>query len=367
VAGTAVTQRSRGQEIIESAPNVRYPWGVAWRGVVAAIIVVVSSAGCPPAVVTGARPEPAPPAPSAPAPTVAGRGRDIGSACREQVADLKDWLAAIEGAGLPLAVSLLDEGAHLVEREGAPVSEPAPLVHLTTAKVYLDGMPVADAAGLGKELAALIELRREMAPESPFIKSPRCYLAIDGDVSWERVVGIAGAVAAAGVARATFVFIDPVRSVPLPPASSIDGDLERMKQGTAPRRAQIIAELVAYVYQDCPEALRVIASLGANPVADFKQVILDELPDAIAGCGCGADLAAVKSLHWALFGNPRPMSGVTLELPSTTDPEPRALEQPAETSWAAANAAIVAASSQGEQPLRLAVAPAAKPAKKRER
>jgi hypothetical protein len=314
----------------------------------------LAASGCPAPAPPPSKPVPAA-QPSASA-TVTGRGQDIGRECREQIAGLKDWLGAIERAGLPLAVSLLDEGAHLVEHQGAPVTEPAPLVHVTTSKVYLDGLATTE---LTQSLAELIELRRTMSPESPFIKSPLCYVAVDGDVTWARVVATMAEVEAAGMARATFVFSDAERPVPLPPPSPIDRELERWRQGTEPRRGQIIAELVALVYQDCRDALRVIASMGSNPVADFKQVLLDELPDAIGDCGCAADLSAVKALHWALFGNPRPMAGYTLALHAESGPEPSLVQRAGEVTWTEAHAAVAAAASDDDtHPQRLAVLPA---------
>lgn len=261
---------------------------------------------------------------------------DVGNACREQVAGLEEWLASIEHAGLPLALSLLDEGSKLVERSGPVVREAAPLVHLTSGAIYLDGVPVgpetvgegapkagdperdaSDDASLRAELTELIELRRSMMPESPFIQSPRCYLAVDRTVRWERVVAVVEQARLAGVERATLLFRDPTRSIPAPPPSPIDRELDRMKRGTQLRRQQITAELLAYVYQDCPQGLKVIASMGVNPVADFKQVILGDFPSAIGACSCAPDDASVKALHWAIFGNPRPTSGVTVRLASS--------------------------------------------------
>lgn len=271
------------------------------------------------------------------------RDDPAGNACREQVAGLEDWLESIEQAGLPLSLSLLDEGSKLLSRPGAALLEPAPLVHVTANEVYLDGIAMTMPGGLHRELTALIELRRSMMPESPFIKSPVCYLAVDGDVTWERVVMAVGEAIASDVHRLSFLFRDPDRRVPAPPVSPIDQELERMRHATLLRRQQIAAELMAFVYQDCGEGLRVIASMGANPVADFKQVLLDQLPDAIGACRCAADDASVKSLHWAIFGNPRPTSGVTVELSRPQVPPVSTLELASDRLWQDAHAEVVAA------------------------
>ena len=332
--------------------------------------------------------DPPPPtaAPAVPAPLPEPRlpasldDPDVGNACREQVAELEEWLASIEQAGLPLALSLLDEGTALVERPGPAVREAAPLVHLTADAITLDGVPVggkgdegvgggaqsegaSEHASLRAELTELIELRRSMMPESPFIQSPRCYLAIDRGVRWERVVAVAEQARLAGVERVTLLFRDPTRTIPAPPPSPIDREIDRMQRGTQLRRQQITAELLAYVYQDCPQGLKVIASMGVNPVADFKQVILGDFPAAIGACGCAPDHASVKALHWAIFGNPRPTSGVTVRLAPPTPAEGDALvvSLPADRPWAEAHAVVVehgvAEDDESARWLRLELAP----------
>jgi hypothetical protein len=245
---------------------------------------------------------------------------DIGPVCREKVLSLEDWLKSIEDAGLPLSMSLVDEGENLMPFTGPAITEPAPLVHITKDRLYLDGLNIEDVGALERELTDLIELRRSMMPESPFIQSPTCHLAIDNDVRWEAVVATVAGMSRSGITAVTFVFRDPVKTVPAPPASPIDGELARMQKSAPMRRGQIIAEMVAYVYQDCPEGLRVIASMGVNPIADFKQVILDALPEAIGQCACAPDDASVKALHWALFGNPRPSTGITVAIAPLPEP-----------------------------------------------
>ncbi len=311
---------------------------------VSSALLAAALGGCPAPPTATSTPQPS--ASTSPSAALTSRlGADIGAECREAVLSFQDWLRSIEDAGLPLAMSLLDEGASLVARQGDAITDPAPLVHLTTGELYLDGIPVAGSQKLHEELVALIELRRSMMPESPFIQSPKCHLAIGKDVDWVAVSDVAESMSKAGIEQVTFVFIDPERTVPAPPPSPIDAELERMQKSAPIRRAQIIAELVAYVYQDCPEALRVIASMGVNPIADFKQVILDALPEAIGICRCAPDLPSVKSLHWALFGNPRPSSGVTLSLAGTGRPAKESIVLGTGVPWSAAqeNVAAVAA------------------------
>ncbi len=281
---------------------------------------------------------------------------DIGNACREQVAGLQDWLKAAESAGLPLAMSLLDEGSHLVKLSGPALDEPAPLVHVTAEQVFLDGVPVPMPGGLETDLGKLINLRRSMMPLSPFIKAPISYVAVNADVPWSQVAPVAQEAAAAGILRLTLLFVDPDRTVPGPPPSAIDSDLERLARASKARRQQIAAELMAYVYQDCQEALRVIAQMGVHEVADIKQVLLDELPAAIGACACAADDASVKALHWAIFGNTKPISGVTLRLSPSDEKPVTTVALPPDTPWTEAHATMVGLAADGtKQPVGFAV------------
>jgi hypothetical protein len=334
--------------------------GAARLVALGAVVWLASCAGSNPTA--DGPPADSPPSGSGATPTSgapSGQAEDIGNACREQVADLQDWLKAIEVAGLPLTMSLLDDGTHLVERKGPALGQPAPIVHVTLATVSLDGVPVDMPTGLETELAKLINLRRSMMPLSPFIQAPRSYVAINADVPWSQVTAVAQEAAAAGIVRLTLLFLDPERSVPGPPPSAIDADLARLAKASRARRQQIAAELMAYVYQDCQEALRVIAQMGVHEVADIKQVILDELPAAIGACACAADQASVKALHWTLFGNTKPTSGVTLRLaPPQTTPV-TTLSLVAEAPWKEAHVqAVELAADASKQPVGFGISAA---------
>jgi len=315
--------------------------GAGIRALSLAMALVACGGEPPPALV----PSPPEPTASASAPVVAED--PVGNACRQEVADLEDWLRAVEAAGLPLTLSLLDDGSKLVHRQGPKIVEPAPLVHITGKETLLNGTVVGASEELEKSLFELINLRKRMMPRSPFIQSPRCYLAIDGDVPWSRVVGVAERAGAAGVARLTFVFAEPTRRVPSPPPSPIDTELARLAKSSQAKRQQLIVELMAYVYQDCPDALKVIAHMGVSEVADFKQVLLDGLPAALAVCGCAPDVTAVKALHWTLFGNPLPTSGLTVGLAGSATPSALAIELGREVSWTEAHRELLKHDKQG--------------------
>jgi hypothetical protein len=326
----------------------------------AAAALVLALAGCGPRASRGSAAGPARSEGVAERPRVpADDPRDVGNACREQVAELEGWLRAIDAAGLPLSLTLDDGGARLVVRHAAPVDDAAPIVHVTAGRFAIDGLSV-DLARLGRELAQLVQLRGAVLHGSPFVRSPLCHLAIDADVPWTTVVAVSRVAGDAGVGRLSFVFADPSRSPPPPLPSSIDAQIERLRDSNPARRQQAIAELFAFVYQDCPTALKVLGQLGAQAVGDLKPVVFDELPAAIEACGCAADAASVKKLHWALFGSGQPLSSVAVYLASPQVPAVTMLRAPAERAWVEAHAALAAVSGEdARQPVELAVEEAA--------
>jgi hypothetical protein len=315
--------------------------------------------GCPPAPVSPPRPwtSRAPDAgviPSAPATgsTTAAR-TGISDECRERVGGFRAWLAAVESAGNPLSTSLLDQ-SRLVERSGPAIDEPGPVVQLTAAALYLDGVKLDDPRALGEQLEKLIELRKQVLEGSPFIGEPFCYLAIDAEVPWSEVTALVERAGAAGMRRVFFVFADPERRVEPPPPSPIDDDLVKMNEASLAKRQQLLVELLAYVYKDCPDALPVIAQLG-HEVADLKDAILSELPNAIEACDCATNDASMRALHWALFGNPRPVAGYGVRL-ATVDTPARTVVTKAPTAiWNEASGALASLADE-QQPVAVAVA-----------
>lgn len=313
-------------------------------------------------------PPPPPPAPHSPPPATATAAAaaptgevdpEKGRACRENVAGLRSWLNEVDAVGSPIAMLLSDDGANLVERSGPPVADTPALVHLGAGATVLDGVSVADDEALVDKLAARLQLNRRITPDSPFLDDPRCVLAIDASVPWSRVVGVISAASRAGVRVVTFLFADPGRPVPQRPTSDIDPDLARLPGAGAARRLQIIAELMAHVYQDCPPALKVIASWGAHEIVSLKKLVLDELPEAIAWCGCAPDVSSVKALHWALFGNPRPVSGLAVRVLEPGDAGTvEVVKAPADQPWSKAYEAIVPfADSEQTKAVRLVAEP----------
>lgn len=262
------------------------------------------------------------------------------AACHERAVGLQSWLREVDDLGWPLSSSLLDGGVHLVARSGPSLDEPGPVVHLTSSEQALDGMRYPNLAFLGEHLAEAFEVRHRALESSPFIGNSQVYLAIDADVAWSRVVELAERVVAAGANRVAFVFFDSSRAVPSLAPSIIDRDLGQLSRASASKRGQIVAESLAFVYQQCPSALQLIGQFGQD-VPEVQQALVERLPAALENCQCAVDDASVRSLHWALFGDPRPASRVTVALVAASNRSARVLSAAASTPWQAAHELIL--------------------------
>jgi len=276
------------------------------------------------------------------------------AACHERAQGVQSWLREVDALGWPLGASLLDGGARLVARTGPSLDEPAPVVHLAASEQAVDGFRVSDLPALGERLSEVLELRRRTMEASPFLANPRVYFAIDADVPWSRVVAAAERVGAAGFERAAFVFADPARVPPPLPPSTIDADLAKLASASAQKRSAVLAESLAFVYKGCPSALQVIGQFG-HDVAEVQQALVEQLPSALEFCHCAVDDASVRSLHWALFGNPRPGSAVTVTLAIASGPSNRVVKAPAEAQWKDAHALLVPLSEAASERLVLSV------------
>ena len=276
---------------------------------------------------------------------------DVGNACREEAADLKDWLHEIRTTGQPVTLSLLDDGSRLLDRAGEPIVEAAPLLHLRATATLLDGVAVRGPTAIRDGLARLIERRHNMTPKSPFLETPVCHLAVDRGVRWAVVSAALQQLVAAGVTRVTFVFHNPRGKLPPIPPSAIDNELRRLRHATSAKRQQVVAELLAHVYQNCSEGLKVIAKMGANELADFKQIIVAELPAAVESCGCAPEVASVKALHWELFGQPNPIAGISITLATPKHPAKSTILIAPEVPWKVAGESIDGVRQERMQPV----------------
>lgn len=262
------------------------------------------------------------------------------AACHEVASEFGAWLEATGDLGWPLAPVLLDDGARLPRVSGSLLDEPAPLVHLAAKTQAIDGLGLPDFAGLGERLAATLELRRRTLESSPFLASPRAYVAVDEDVAWSRVLEVESLVNAAGYERLSFVFVDPSRRAPSTPPSSLDDELSKLDVAGPARREQRLAEALAFAYKDCPSAIQLVAQFG-HDIPEVQSALVEALPVALEGCGCAVDVAVARAVHARLFGNMLPGAAVTVALAGPGHPAVRTLKARADAAWRDAHGLVV--------------------------
>ncbi len=263
------------------------------------------------------------------------------ASCRTQADAFGEWLRLLRAGGLGMTALLLGDRTALVTQGGAPLDDAAPFVHLTRDEVALEGVRAGDAEELGRELARLFELRRQALEGSPFVEPTRVFLAIDADVPFRRVHEVLERARASGAARVTFAFADPTRTIAPPPPSPIDAELEGLARAATKKRERVFVELFAFVYEACPEAQEIVAQLG-HAVPEIRQALEGELPGALVSCRCLPDLASARALHWALYGEPRPMSGFTVALHVGKGAPDRLVAMEPTAKWASAHREVIA-------------------------
>jgi hypothetical protein len=280
------------------------------------------------------------------------------AACHEVASEFGAWLDALGELGWPLAPALLDDGSRLPRVSGAPLDEPGPVVHLTSTAQALDGVRAPDLSTLGEHLAEALEARRRAIESSPFLASPRVYLAVDEDVAWWRLTDVISRAVVAGYERVSFVFVDPSRSAPTTPPSGIDDELAKLPIAGPVRRHQLFAEALAFVYKDCPSAVQLVAQFG-HDIPELQAALVEQLPAALEGCGCAVDPAAVRALHASLFGNTTPGSVVTVVVAPTGRGDARAVRAHADLAWREAHGLLPSrVSTQARTTFEIEVPPA---------
>jgi hypothetical protein len=267
-------------------------------------------------------------------------------ACRQTANELRTWLAEVDALGWPISASLDDEGRRLVARVGPALDDPAPVVHLTSSALFLDGFRAPDVGALGERLGAWLELRRRTLESSPFLANPRLYLAVDADLPWSRVVATVERAASSGFERVAFVFVDPSRSPPPLAPSMSDADLAKLSDATPRRRQQLLAEELAFVHKDCPSTLQVVAQLG-HELPEVDEALIEQLPAALEACRCRSDMTLIKSSHWALFGNPHRGSMLVLPLAQPGTAPQRTLRAAAAALWSDTHELVTSTASRG--------------------
>jgi hypothetical protein len=113
--------------------------------------------------------------------------------------------------------------------------------------------------------------------------------------------------------------------------------------------------LAREVCAGCKPLGPVFRSLSVTSPEVRAAVLQGKLPDAVAACGCAADLAALKALLWSMYGRPA-LIGAWFDIaPAPVDKE-AVVSQPPDRPWHQAHRALLPLVKPGLSPrVRFAV------------
>jgi hypothetical protein len=132
------------------------------------------------------------------------------------------------------------------------------------------------------------------------------------------------------------------QKIALPPPSSADAELRKVDKDDT-LRAQIYAQVLDATIQKCPSLQGAFRELSEVGLAAKQGMLIAKLPKALRGCGCAVDLAALRSVLFAIL---RPPVDLEREIRATRlaiEPESSSLALPAKMTWSAAAPTVLAA------------------------
>lgn len=262
------------------------------------------------------------------------------ASCESQAAELGRWLKEIEAAGG--APVMLGQGLRLVERDGPALRRYALILEIDASGARLNGQPIAS----DDMLAEIASDQRDAAAALGDPSRLELLVAIDREAPW-RVVAPELRRAAAGWPRAKLLFARPVKLQP-PPPSSVTKDLEALASYDPSMKAARLAQITMEVFSRCGGIEDLFTRIAMAPPDVRSGMLVKGLPEALVACKCQADLAAVRTIGWALFGPGAGTSASTVEIALADGPGAPAVEVAADATWATAHEAVVAAARGGK-------------------
>ena len=214
-----------------------------------------------------------------------------------------------------------------------------PAVRLTTApSVIIEGDATLFQGGAVRSLDALHErlvaMRKHIEAELRAGRGSRIdppdpsqlYVAIEGTVSWKRVVDTVDVMQRAGFTKPMFLFAVPENASP-PPPSSVDDELDAIARDDNANKASEVARITGAIVAPCPSLITVFGEVAEHD--DKAAFILRSTAPAVAKCKCAVDIPALRSVLWRLLHNPHPVRALPIEL----DRSAKAISVPATATW----------------------------------
>jgi hypothetical protein len=289
-------------------------------------------------------PQPTPPTPPAAkpaAPEVAAS--DPG--CADKAAKLGAWLKDLAADG---RFDYMTPKMSLVKIADAPTPVPnVAVVTVTPKEVSIEGklIGVTDRTKPQELTLSAAEILKALAPGKDV------GFLFDEQTPWPVVVALVNAAVMSGHDHASLLFASsaPFKAA-APPPSAIDAELHALENPDPSMKAVKLSDppkdgdLPGKVFKDCTGAMNLGGALGAKDVAARDAALIEELPKAIAACGCKVEIASVQRLLWSLFGRE---TGVPMVVVSAQLGKGGALVK-SKGAWADSYKDVLAAAKQGK-------------------
>lgn len=169
---------------------------------------------------------------------------------------------------------------------------------------------------------------------------------VDEKVPWKTVVETGAAAQRGRIKRLRFVFIG-ASALQQPPPSWISPELDELAKPPdpskpAPRLDRERPPGKRVLFQNCPAARDLMSHLeqrAEETKREKAEVLMTELPQRVAQCGCAEDINAIERWLWAMWGRDdafMPHAAIVVEL----DASAPKIEVNASTAWSEAYKAL---------------------------
>jgi len=251
------------------------------------------------------------------------------AACKADVADLMVFLRTMDHSrswSVPGDV-------HLVERPDLKPTDgvEGPVIYIRANGVDVQGKHVAV-----DELPHVLEdLANKMLQDITdgkvlrhFVWDHRVYVMIDRDAPWSTVTAVARAAEATGYSKWIAMFSKP-SPVAAPARSSVSDQLDKVLGDNTGSTATELARLTSEVAKSCKPLVKAFGAVGSEAYDNKSTALIEETGPALIECNCDLDMPALRSLYYAIVGNPHPLTVAVITLDKTATP----IALPPATPW----------------------------------
>lgn len=242
--------------------------------------------------------------------------------CKAEVDDLMTFLRKMDHTSPFIKVP---DDVQLVERPELKVLDggEGPVVYVRSDGIEFRGhhFVLAEVSHVLQEQA--IKTQQDITDGKVprhFVWDHRVYVLIDRDVPWSTVTGIAAEAEAAGYTKWVALFSKP-SPVSAPPRSSVSDQLDKLiADDEDGNKATALAQLTSDVVKSCAPLKKAFSSVASDEGGDKASALIEAIGPAAIECNCDLDLPAVRSIFYAIAGNPHPLTMVVITLDKTVTP-----------------------------------------------